>query len=224
MRKEEIIKEAKEIEEDLEESVEKRNPIWYIIAVFLALIVVVMIIPISGIDKDSRPQHIPDISEVFDKSMFNDSYEFVYSQIDYKYLMRPDQIKPVADKLVSISCSEYSRVCYAKAIFLFTRDKFSYVNDPLEYDFIKSAPYSLSSGAGDCDDASILQYNLLEAVGIDARFVFIPGHVYIQAKLPEALNKYKSDGDWVNMDATCTNCDFGEIPYSNLEKDKRYLE
>ena len=79
------------------------------------------------------------------------------------------------------------------------------------------------SQGGDCDDASVLLANLLQAVGIRTRFVLIPGHVFVQAWIPEAPRTYKADKDWVNLDATCDYCGFGEIPYGNDKKQVSYL-
>ena len=90
-------------------------------------------------------------------------------------------------------------------------------------DYIQFPRNTLHYKSGDCDDLSILYASLLQAVGINTRFVFISGHVYIQAFLPDAISKYKIDGDWVNLDLTCKSCEFGEIPYSNSDKEKSYL-
>ena len=212
-----------EIEEDVEESIKKRNPIWYVIAVFLVLIIIVMIIPLSGINRDFWPQYYPEIAEVVPEGFVLVNNTVGSSRGDYNSLVRPAEVKIVADKIASLSCKEYSRVCYAKAMYFFVRDKFSYVNDPLAFEYVKSAPESLVSLGGDCDDASVLLVNLFEAVGIKTRFVFVPGHVFVQANLPEAIEKYKVDGDWVNLDATCTNCEFGDIPIVNMGKEKTFL-
>jgi transglutaminase-like putative cysteine protease len=90
------------------------------------------------------------------------------------------------------------------------------------YDYVKSAQESLKTTGGDCDDASVLAANLLQAVGIRTRFVFIPGHVYIQAYLPDALKRYKTeDNDFVSLDLTCRSCSIGELPYSDFEAEKK---
>jgi len=65
--------------------------------------------------------------------------------------------------------------------------------------------------------------NLEEAIGIKTRFVFIPGHVYVQIKLDSALKKYKTNDEWINLDPTCDYCSFGEIPYKNIESKKSYV-
>ena len=114
-------------------------------------------------------------------------------------------------------------MCHAKALFYFVRDNFQYVSDPNAYEYVKTAKQSLVSGGGDCEDGMLLTANLMEAIGIRSRFVFIPGHVYLDIWLPEALNKYKHDGDWISLDVTCKNCEFGEVPYNSINQDKKYL-
>ena len=110
-----------------------------------------------------------------------------------------------------------------EAIFYFVRDRFDYVKDPVGHEYIKSARETLVAKGGDCDDLSVAAANLLEAIGVRTRFVFVTNHVYIQAYIPDALRKYKEE-DWVNLDATCRYCGFGEISYKSSDKVKRYLE
>lgn len=201
---------------------EGKNPIWVVIGIVLVFLIVLMIVPISGIKMDPSPSSVPSLESVVPET-FPYNNRTVSSRSDYKLLMNPSEVKMIADKIVTKSCSDYSKVCYAKALYYFVRDEFSYVNDPSSFEYVKSPSLSLVSAGGDCDDASVLLANLLEAVGVETRFVFVPGHVYVQGNLPDALAKYKSDGNWVNMDSTCVNCEFGEIPYSNIEKEKQYL-
>jgi transglutaminase-like putative cysteine protease len=170
---------------------------------------------------DPNPTSVPSLSSVVPLDISvneNASRQITLNMVD------GEEVKTVADKIAVKSCANGAgKVCYAKAMFYFVRDNFYYVSDPNAYEYVKTAKMSLVSGSGDCDDASVLIASLLDAVGIRTRFVFVPNHVYVQAYLPEALNRYKEDGEMVNMDATCSNCEFGEIPYSNLDKEKRYL-
>ena len=97
------------------------------------------------------------------------------------------------------------------------------MNDPVSREYLASTTETLNTGSGDCDDYSITLSNLLQSIGIPTRFVFVPGHVYVQAKLPDAMNKYKQEDSWVNLDATCSNCEFGNIPSTSVSANKRYL-
>jgi len=196
--------------EEFEEDIEPwwKGPIRYILGVVLILLLVLWFFPMQAIKLDPEPRNIPSINEVIPSKI---EYEHVDVKGNYLKLLEPNDpvIKGVADKIVASSCSG-SRVCYTKAIYYFVRDNFQYVSDPLTYEYVKGAKESLVSGVGDCDDASVLAANLLQAVGIRTRFVFVPGHVYVEARLPEALKRYKVD-DWVGLDLTCKNCEFGEV-------------
>lgn len=228
MDEDSIKKEAEEIEQDL-----KINPIkeirhmryfYWAVAGFLVALMFFFIIPQWTISLDPEPKSIPDISEAV-------SGEFELTPIDitfptrgqfYEYVQPRDSVvKQTADYVISHACKgrEY-QVCYAKALFFFVRDKFAYTYDPLEYEYVKTPRESLRSPVGDCDDASVLLASLLRAEGIDTRFVFIPGHVYVEAFIQDARKKYHDGSFWVAMDPTCNGCGFGEIPYRNQDVPK----
>lgn len=213
------------IEDDVEEK-EKwyKGPLKYIISIFLILIIILMIVPNFAVKIDPEPKRIPSLADVL-PSNINITINPISNREDFLKLVKPDDpiIKQIADKIVSISCSS-QKVCQAKAIFYFVRNNFDYISDPNKYEYVKSARESLVSGGGDCDDASILLANLEEAIGIKSRFVFIPAHVYVQIWLPEAKSRYKTENDWITVDATCKNCNFGEQMIHNLDKEKIYLE
>ncbi|MBR9699917.1 transglutaminase domain-containing protein [Candidatus Woesearchaeota archaeon] len=203
-----------EIKEPIEEPW-WRGPLTYILGLFLILILLVWFIPARAVKIDPNPTYIPTIQEVAPAAIEVERNPAFIIQEDFPRYVKPSDpvIKQTADKIVTLAC-EGNKICHAKAIFYFVRDNFQYVSDPAGYEYIKSARESLASTGGDCDDASILAANLLGAVGIRTRFVFIPGHVYIQAYMPDALKRYKiEDKDWVSLDLTCTNCGFGELPY-----------
>ena len=179
------------------------------------LIVIVMVVPYYAIRLDPEPKNIPSLEEVA-YDVKGDGIT-VSSASEMHKLLKPNDpaIKRVADRIVTKSC-EGNKICHAKAIFYFVRDNFDYVGDPVNYEYIKSAKESLSSKALDCDDFSVLLANLEEAVGVDAEFVFIPGHVYVKIYLPDARKGYKQPDNWIYLDATCSNCRFGEVPYKDI--------
>lgn len=203
----------------------KKSPLWIIMAPVLALLIIVMIVPYYSVKLDPTPKRIMQLSSI-DVSYFNATHHniTINQKKDYKKLLNPENpnIKMTADKIATYGC-EGNRVCYAKAIFFFVRDNFEYVSDPYKYEYVKTAEESLVTGGGDCDDAAVLLANLMQAIGIETRFVFIPGHVYLQIKLDEALSKYKDNG-WINLDPTCKSCDFGEVPYSVAMSDKVFVQ
>lgn len=228
-----VIKFKSSMEEEIkEEQIEEqepwyKGPIRYIIMLFLILLLVLWVFPSYSIKLDPEPKKIPKIEEVFVKNyeINISSNRNIINKYDYIGLIKPNDpvVKHTADKIVSVSCAG-GKICHAKALFYFVRNNFQYVSDPNTFEYVKDARESLVVKGGDCDDSSVLLVNLLESIGIHTRFVFIPGHVYVQAYLPEALKRYKTEGDWVNLDSTCWNCRFGEIPIKNLEKPKEYLD
>jgi len=210
--------------EELNE-VEEKEPFWkrplvIIIGLFLILIMISMSVPYYSVKLDPEPKYIALIEEVVNGEIVLENK----TTNDYLSLVKPNDVvvKRAADKIVSLSGCGSNKICQAKAIFYFVRDRFDYVSDPYKYEYVKSARESLVSHNGDCEDGSLLAVNLLEAIGIKTRFVFIPRHVYIDIWLPEALNKYKQKDGWISLDVTCGYCEFGEIPYQNVDKRKSY--
>ena len=202
-----------------------KGPLKYIMATLLILLLIIWYFPSQAIKIDPEPKAIPSISEVLPKNIEPLNNSGIVSRRDYLKLLTPNrpEIKQTADKIVTLAC-EGNKICHAKAIYYFVIENFQYVSDPTEYEYVKSAQESLIATGGDCDDASVLAANLLQAVGIHTRFVFIPGHVYIQAYLPDALRRYKTeDSDYVSLDLTCKNCKFGELPYSDLTDNKQII-
>ena len=79
---------------------------------------------------------------------------------------------------------------YAGALFCALKEYgINYVIDPtsaysdnnggLTIDFLQFPYQTLSYHGGDCDDLSIMNCSLLEAIGIKTAFITIPGHIYI---------------------------------------------
>jgi len=62
MKEEDVLKEAQEVEKELDGFREPRkfSPLWYILAVFLALMMTFMIFPPYSIRLDPSPSYVPD--------------------------------------------------------------------------------------------------------------------------------------------------------------------
>ena len=207
---------------NLDEEPDKGKSPWiYVISVFLLLLIIMMIMPYYSIRLDPEPKAIPSMDDIVPKNIIipNESLD-ITSKESFLLAINPSVpvVKQTADRIADYSCKG-NNICYAKAIFYFVRNEFDYINDPSSFEYVKSATESLATGNGDCDDASVLLANLLQAIGIRTRFVFVPGHVYIEAYMPETLKKYRNDG-WVSMDATCEYCEFGEISYKYSDSEK----
>lgn len=215
----EIQKELKEAKKDLKDS---KKPIYLLLGLVFILLIVLMIIPQYAIKIDPKPDKIPSIEEIYSNYNIEKHNYNISNYEQYRYLYNPEDIKISADQIASYSCDN-NKICQTKAIFYFVKDNFHYISDPNYQEYVKSAEESLITKGGDCDDASVLLANLLGAIGVKPRLVFIPGHVYVQIYLPEANNKYKEDG-WINLDATCESCNYGEIPSKNKDKPKILIE
>jgi hypothetical protein len=240
MKEEDLIKEAERALKELEakrahrghEKIKKsiitrRNPFSYLLVLVLLLLIIMMAVPYYGVKIDPVPKNIPTPSEVMPygiKELANQTPGLsAGSRANMLRMLEPDHqaIRNMAARIATTSCRE-SDVCYAKALFYFVRDNFQYVSDPPN-NYLESPFETLYSGGADCDGLAIMLANLELAVGIPTRFAFIPGHVYVQVKIDDAPKKYKEDDGWISMDPTCDSCEFGEVPYTTLNKKKEFL-
>jgi tetratricopeptide (TPR) repeat protein len=83
-------------------------------------------------------------------------------------------------------------------------------------DYLQFPGQSLQFKAGDCDDLSILNAALLEALGVETAFITVPGHIYLAFALglspAEAARRFQRPGDiivvadkaWVPVEITLT--------------------
>ena len=94
--------------------------------------------------------------------------------------------------------------------------------NPLAVDFLQFPVQTFAFGAGDCDDLSICYTASLEAVGIPAAFITIPGHIYaafnsnvpqreIGSTFPRADDVIVFEGEaWVPVEVTMLDRGFAE--------------
>ena len=196
-------------EEELED-IKKPSPSRWLMAAFLVFLMLIFVVPYYQIQVDPPPARIPTLAEVSSVT----TYDPVDSNDIRSYVIIDSEIKTVADKIAVIACDSNQKKCQARAMFGFVQQNFEYVSDPNRFEYMKTAKESLVNGGGDCDDASILLATLLESVGISTRFVFVPGHVYVEAWI---------NNDWEPMDATCAGCNFGEIHWQYTDDTKRVV-
>jgi tetratricopeptide (TPR) repeat protein len=71
-------------------------------------------------------------------------------------------------------------------------------------DFLKFPRQTLRYGAGDCDDLTVLYCALLEAAGIAAAFITVPGHIYaafdLELACEEAAGLFACAGDLIMLE------------------------
>lgn len=127
------------------------------------------------------------------------------------------EVREYAEKIVG----KGTRAQQAGNMFAALRKAYIYTGDPLGFtykdedvgvEFIK-APWEMveqindkGQANGDCDDQAVLNYTLLQLVGIPARLRVAwydqnvnPGHIYAMAQL---------SGDWVAFDTTARQIGF----------------
>jgi transglutaminase-like putative cysteine protease len=210
-----------------EEQPEKES-IWsslkYVIAPILALLLILMIVPIYSVKLNPEPKNIPSLAELNIPSYIPVNKTPISDKNEYLNLLNPNEpaIKQIASKIASASCGS-NQICQSKALYYFVRDNINYVSDP-RMEYVEEPLETLNSGGADCDGMAVLLANLEQAIGIPTRFVFIPNHVYIQIYLEEAPKKYKQKDSWINLDPTCYNCEFSEIPLQNIDKIKTTIQ
>lgn len=203
------------------------HPFSILMGLILLLLIIMMVVPWYGITLDPEPKHIPG-KEVLPLKILDlvNKSESLSSEmkVNYKRLMMPDHpaLRLMASRIATQSC-ESEKICHSKAIFYWVRDNFQYVGDP-PTGYLEDPFETMYMGGGDCDSLAILLANLEQAIGVNTRLAFIPGHVYVQVWIEHAPRKYKEKDGWITLDPTCRTCDFGEIPYSTWNKEnKDYL-
>ncbi|MFH0838136.1 MAG: transglutaminase-like domain-containing protein [Patescibacteria group bacterium] len=130
-----------------------------------------------------------------------------------------DSIKQVANFIAAKSCRKADNVCQSKALFYFVRDRIRYVPDANFHDQLENPLTVLRTGGADCEDIAVLTAALQKAIGNKVRLVFVPGHAYAQVSIPD----YWSE-KWLNLEATCKDCQFGELPNDIAIQKKDYTE
>ena len=197
------------------------GPLKLILGLFLLLILLSWLVPYYSVALDPRPKDIPSYDEIMDSFdvVVNESFK---SDNLADYVRDDVTLRKIATKISTESCDE-GRICYAKALYYFVRDNIEYVNDPVGEDYYETGEEVLLTKGADCESGTLLLASFYESIGIDSEIVIIPGHAFLRVRLPEALSRYKKDGDYVYLDWTCSSCDFGEIPWQNVEKEKRIV-
>jgi len=238
MDEEELRKEVERIAEEEAENIKRpvnreyeqkktNSPLIMIGGLLLVLLIILMVIPYHWVKSDPPPKNVPGM-EVLPKNleaMTEQVHNLPYEQrANYKKMMFTDNaaIRILASRIITQSCEGGEKICQAKALFQWVRDNFQYISDPRN-GYLENPFETMQMGGADCDGTSILLANLLGSVGFPIRFVFIPNHVYVQVLINKAPGKYKETDGWINADATCSSCEFGEIPYSTGNRNREYL-
>jgi hypothetical protein len=122
----------------------------------------------------------------------------------------------------------------ARRIYEYVRDEIHYMPDPLPFEDIQPPETTLKRLSGDCDDKAILLCSLLLAIGFETALFFadtdgdgMADHVYSSVHIPSAPDLYKPFmnkkiagkdlRDWIPLDPTSEDLDFGVITFDDLE-------
>lgn len=89
--------------------------------------------------------------------------------------------------------AEYRTIIQCFAVFKEINERWNYVSDPKDGDYIATASESLDYFSGDCDDHSILMAAGVRAIGGTPRLIHTKGHIY-----PEILIGTRNDLETVN--------------------------
>ena len=104
-------------------------------------------------------------------------------QVRTSYIIRKLAVQIVSDVRQKAWLDE------VRAVQEYVRDHIRYVKDIRNVETISTPEKTLESGAGDCDDKSLLAASLLESIGHPARFVAVgysPGsycHVLVETRI-----------------------------------------
>jgi hypothetical protein len=90
--------------------------------------------------------------------------------------------------------SDYRTIIQCFAVFKEINQRWNYVSDPKDGDYIATASESLLYFSGDCDDHSILMAASVKAIGGTPRLIHTKGHIY-----PEILIGSPNDLEKVNF-------------------------
>jgi hypothetical protein len=88
---------------------------------------------------------------------------------------------------------DYRTIIQCFAVFKEINNRWNYVSDPKNGDYIARASESLFYFSGDCDDHSILMAACVRSIGGTPRLIHTGGHIY-----PEILIGNKSDLEAIN--------------------------
>lgn len=224
----------KEIQDNQEENnfLKKISKIMTVLfSLFLIFLLLIFIIPNEVFTSNPEPYKMITLKELEEQGFLSlqitnpiqENNATHYEELIY-YRSNPSrEIVTIASKIASDSCLSSNEVCYAKALFYFVRDNIKYIKDPVHLEHIESPMEVLITGAADCDGKAVLLSSLLTSIGIENRYVLIDNHIFVEIKIDNARKYYFQKDGYIALDPTCKSCDFGEVPYTNLFSEWKYL-
>lgn len=91
---------------------------------------------------------------------------------------------------ITAGCGTHQNwTCNIECLHAWVRDNIRFIGDVLEVETLQTPELTLTQGAGDCDDQSILLAALLQSIGHPARFIAVDlghggfSHVFVETPI-----------------------------------------
>lgn len=109
---------------------------------------------------------------------------------------------------------ERDKVGEVRAIFNWVKNNIRFTEDVYDVETISDPLYTISRGAGDCDDLSILMNSLCAAIGFDTKFKTIKANKKNPNQFSHVYSLIKVNGKWIPADPS-QNVSLGWEPPSH---------
>ena len=231
-------REKENIEDMANKNEKSRKAITYIAAMFLIIIIVAMVVPVSYITPNPEPKAtisynnaIGNYSLKYISTKYtNKSHRYSYYESNiakigvFREFMNSSSpiIKQTSNKIASYGCKS-EKICQAKAIFYFVRDKIDYIGE--KDDYVQYDDETLLTKGGDCEDKAILLTSMLNAIGVPAQVIVVPKHAFVRAYINNAPKRYLQKDRWLLLDPSCNGCKFGKATkYDKNQYERIFLK
>lgn len=132
-----------------------------------------------GFIEAERRRHLKGVVDEADRILRGDSdAPAIYSPYLEKVSHRDAAVRTLASKLTR-TCDDDDHLCESILLLRYVTDNIKYRRDPRGGpDYVQSPADTVSMGAGDCEDQTILLVSLLESIGNNTFVAFTSDHVY----------------------------------------------
>jgi hypothetical protein len=119
-------------------------------------------------------------------------------------------VRALAIKITNeAGCTTKQFHCEAKALFEWVRDKIKWIRDTRGFETLQWPHRTLSFGAGDCDDLSILLAALATSIGFKTSFKAIGANPQRKDQFSHVYVLIEVGGKWIAADPTVKTAAFG---------------
>lgn len=117
-------------------------------------------------------------------------------------------IRQLATEITAGCGTHHNWTCNIESLHAWVRDNIRFLGDVLAVETLQTPELTLSTGAGDCDDQSILLATLLQSIGHPARFIAVDlgsGYSHVFTETP--IGAY-----WIAAETTEPDWELGRRP------------